>query len=44
VAAHNQRLDEILSFLSTIEKLSQSFVSPSGRGLRVAASMLARVS
>ena len=30
--------------LNTIEKLSQSFISPSGRGLRVAASVLSKVS
>src|SRR5690606_30630836 len=36
VVYHNRRLDEVLGVLSTIEKLSQSFVSPSGRGLRVA--------
>ena len=44
VMDHNRRLDEVLGVLSTIEKLSQSFVSPSGRGLRVAASVLSKVS
>jgi DNA-binding transcriptional regulator GbsR (MarR family) len=44
VTSHNRRLDEVLGVLSTIEKLSQSFVSPSGRGLRVAASVLSKVS
>lgn len=42
VASHNRRLDEVLGVLNTIEKLSQSFVSPSGRGLRVAASVLSK--
>ncbi|MFG0284972.1 MAG: GbsR/MarR family transcriptional regulator [Phycisphaerales bacterium JB039] len=44
VISHNKRLDELLDVLSTIEKLSQSFISPSGRGLRVAATMLSKVS
>lgn len=44
IASHNRRLDEVLGVLSTIEKLSQSFISPSGRGLRVAASVLSKVS
>ena len=41
---HNQRLEAMLSFFKTIDKLSQRFVSPSGRGLELAATMLAKVS
>lgn len=41
---HNQRLDELLEFLQTLEKLSHRFVSPSGRGLRLAATVLNKVS
>jgi DNA-binding transcriptional regulator GbsR (MarR family) len=44
VLDHNKRLDAMLSFLRTLEKLSQRFVSPSGRGLRLAATLLGRVS
>jgi DNA-binding transcriptional regulator GbsR (MarR family) len=39
--AHHDRVDEMLSFLTTIERLSQRFVSPSGRGLQAAATLLA---
>jgi HTH-type transcriptional regulator, glycine betaine synthesis regulator len=41
---HNQRLDALLEFLQTLEKLSQRFASPSGRGLRLAATVLNKVS
>lgn len=41
---HNERLDSMLEFLQTLEKLSQRFVSPSGRGLRLAATVLNKVS
>jgi HTH-type transcriptional regulator, glycine betaine synthesis regulator len=41
---HNQRLDEMLEFFQTLEKLSHRFVSPSGRGLRLAATVLNKVS
>lgn len=41
---HNKRLDELLGFFQTIEKLSQRFVSPSGRGLQLAATVLTKVS
>ena len=43
VLEHNQRLDELLGFFKTIEKISNRFVSPSGRGLQIAASVLNRV-
>ena len=41
---HNRRLDAMLEFFQTLDKLGQRFVSPSGRGLRLAATMLAKVS
>lgn len=41
---HNHRLDAMLEFFKTLDKLGQRFVSPSGRGLRLAATMLAKVS
>jgi HTH-type transcriptional regulator, glycine betaine synthesis regulator len=41
---HNERLDALLEFLQTLEKLSHRFVSPSGRGLRLAATVLNKVS
>ncbi len=43
VQAHNARIDDLLEFFKIIEKLSQRFVSPSGRGLQTAATLLAKV-
>jgi DNA-binding transcriptional regulator GbsR (MarR family) len=43
VLEHNRRFDEMLRFLQMLEKLSNRFVSPSGRGLRLAASVLTKV-
>ena len=40
VADHNRRLDDMLEFLQSLERLGQRFVSPTGRGLQVAASAL----
>ncbi len=37
---HNQRLDDMLDFFQTLERLGQRFVSPAGRGLQVAATLL----
>ncbi len=39
--AHHERVDELLTFLTMIERLGQKFVSPSGSGLQAAATMLA---
>lgn len=44
LAAHNQRLDELVDFFVTVDQLGQRFASPQGRGLRVAAKMLAKIS
>lgn len=43
VLDHNQRLDELLGFFRTVEKISHRFVSPSGRGLQIAARVLNKV-
>ncbi|UYV12508.1 MAG: hypothetical protein NCW75_14570 [Phycisphaera sp.] len=40
---HNARLDELVDFFVTVDQLGQRFASPQGRGLRVAAKMLAKV-
>lgn len=40
LAAHNKRLDEMLRFFNTLEGVSNSFVSPTGRGLQAAAKIL----
>lgn len=44
VLAHNQRLDAMLEFFKMMDKISQRFVSPSGRGLQLAATVLNKVS
>jgi HTH-type transcriptional regulator, glycine betaine synthesis regulator len=41
---HNQRLDALLSFFKVLDTVSQRFVSPSGRGLELAARVLSKVS
>jgi HTH-type transcriptional regulator, glycine betaine synthesis regulator len=40
---HNKRLDDMLEFFQVLDKLSQRFVSPSGRGLQAAATVLNKV-
>lgn len=40
---HNRRIDAMLDFFRTLEKLGERFVSPAGRGLRAAASVLNKV-
>lgn len=40
--AHNARLDELLEFFDTVDRLSQRFVSPGGRGLQIAATLLSK--
>jgi DNA-binding transcriptional regulator GbsR (MarR family) len=44
VLEHNQRLDAMLEFFKMLDKISQRFVSPSGRGLQLAATVLNKVS
>ena len=44
IRAHNERMDEMLALLGMLDKLAERFVRPSGRGLRLAASMLDKVS
>lgn len=40
VADHTRRLDSMVDFLATLESLSARFISPSGPGLQLAASLL----
>ncbi len=40
--AHNERLDAMLEFFEVAERLSQRFVSPTGRGLQIAATLLSK--
>lgn len=41
---HNKRLDAMLSFFQTLDRLGQRFASPQGRGLEAAATLLGKVS
>jgi hypothetical protein len=41
-AAQRERIDNMVAFFETLEKLSQRFVSPSGKGLQLAATMLSK--
>jgi HTH-type transcriptional regulator, glycine betaine synthesis regulator len=43
VGEHNRRIDDMLEFFQTLERLGQRFVSPAGRGLQVAATLLNRL-
>jgi HTH-type transcriptional regulator, glycine betaine synthesis regulator len=43
VAAHNERLDNMLHFIHTLNAIAQRFVSPSGKGLLMAAKLLGKV-
>jgi DNA-binding MarR family transcriptional regulator len=43
IEAHNRRIDEMLEFFRVLEKLGHRFVSPSGRGLQLAAMLLGRL-
>jgi HTH-type transcriptional regulator, glycine betaine synthesis regulator len=43
ILEHNKRLEAMVEFFQVLEKLSQRFVSPSGRGLQAAASVLNKI-
>ncbi len=40
---HNKRLDDLLKLIQTLDKLMERFVGSEGKGLRLAASVLAKV-
>ncbi len=42
VGEHNKRLDDMLKFFETVQSLTERFVSPSGRGLQIAATILGK--
>ncbi len=44
IAAHNRRLDDMLEFIEMVDGLAERFISPQGRGLKLAAKMLSKVS
>lgn len=41
--AHRERIDAMLDFFETLEKFGQRFVSPTGRGLQMAATLLSKL-
>lgn len=41
IREHNRRLEAMLDFFTTLERLGNRFVSPSGKGLQIAATLLA---
>jgi DNA-binding transcriptional regulator GbsR (MarR family) len=43
IANQKERIDAMLEFFVTLEKLGARFVSPSGRGLQLAASLLSKM-
>lgn len=43
IAQHHDRLDAMIEFFKIVDRLIQRFVSPKGRGLRLAANVLSRV-
>lgn len=43
VTQHNQRLDQLLELVQTIDRLGERFVGSEGKGLRLAASVLSKV-
>ena len=43
VRIHNRRVDEMIDFLQIVDVLTDKFISPNGKGLRVAAGILGKV-
>ncbi len=43
VKLHNQRVNEMIEFLEMVDVLTDKFISPKGKGLRVAAGILGKV-
>ena len=43
VQKHNQRLDELLQLVQTIDRLAERFVGSEGKGLKLAATVLSKV-
>ena len=44
IDAHNERIDRLLEFVEMIDAISKRLMSPTGRGLQLAAKLLARAS
>jgi len=44
IQAHNERLDQLIEFMRIVDSISQRFISPSGKGLELAAKLLFRAS
>jgi DNA-binding transcriptional regulator GbsR (MarR family) len=44
LTAHNDRLDDLITFMRIADSISQRFISPTGEGLQLAAKLLDRAS
>jgi DNA-binding transcriptional regulator GbsR (MarR family) len=44
VTSHNERLDRLIEFMHVVDSISRRFVSPTGKGLEMAAKLLGRAS
>jgi DNA-binding transcriptional regulator GbsR (MarR family) len=44
VAEHNARIDSMIEFIEMVDGLAERFISPQGRGLKIAAAVLSKVS
>lgn len=44
VAAHNERIDELIAFVQIVDEIASRFLAPSGEGLEQAAKLLERAS
>ena len=44
VAEHNARIDDMINFIEMVDGLAERFISPQGRGLKIAAAVLSKVS
>jgi DNA-binding transcriptional regulator GbsR (MarR family) len=44
LTAHNDRLDDLITFMHIADSISQRFISPTGEGLQLAAKLLDRAS
>jgi DNA-binding transcriptional regulator GbsR (MarR family) len=44
IAAHHERIDQLLEFVTMLDTIGQRFISPRGRGLQMAAKLLSRAS
>jgi DNA-binding transcriptional regulator GbsR (MarR family) len=44
IRSHNERLDELITFMHIVDQISRRFISPTGEGLQLAAKLLEKAS